>query len=201
MRDRLWLRPVESLLNGLLAQDPVFFTSLSSYHHFCCAVHFEGLSLDLYITLLPKHIHLSTHPPHRTDCDIYGAPFTLVRMLSNRAARTSNTGITIKGNVDFAEKLLHALHHAELDWEEIIAKASNDHIAGVISHITRLARNFLGTVRQDLNENAHDYLASADSMLITSERVATFLNQVDQLKHDAARLEAHLHKLEQQTRI
>lgn len=188
---------LEKAVNAAVSLDPEFPHRLSVFEGKCMQVDVPGLGYRVFITVAGERLLLSKMPPERADVVIRGAPLSLLRMLisGNPAAAIQTGDVAMTGDADLGRQFNAVLGELDIDWEELLARRVGD----VAAHkLGNLARGFL-----DWRRNAHasfaaslgEYLQEEIRHLPARIEVENFMNDADELREAADRLEARVGRL------
>lgn len=101
----------------------------------------------------------------------------------------------VEGDADTARRFQEFFGDLDPDWEEALTRVFGDVIGFQAS---RAVRGGLAWMRQagiSLAENVSEYLREESRQLVTRPELEEFLDQVDELRDDLARLEARVKRL------
>jgi ubiquinone biosynthesis protein UbiJ len=154
--------------------------------------------LTFYFIPHQSSVQISVDPQPKVDADIEASVGDLISMAlaENQQVAALKGGISIKGDMQTAEKFQGLLRGVDFDWEELLSQAVGD----VFAHqIGKGLRSFFGGGKgaaKQVASNAADYLLNQGNDVVAAEHIDTFAASVDTLRDDVARLEARLLRME-----
>lgn len=189
----------ESLINGLLALDPEGAIALAPLQGRVLRVELMGLGLHLYLVPEAQALRLFGNYDAEPDCLVRATPAALLgmAMAHHREDEVFHGAVSIDGDNGLAQAIGQVFSDLDIDWEEQIAKLVGDGLAQRIGAQARSARQWGARTSSVLNEDLHDYLIEEGRVLPSKPEMQTFLDEVDRLRDDVARLEARLERLQE----
>lgn len=186
------------VVNAALALDPPTLERLAALQGKVVSLHIDGLEQTLYLLPGTEGLDIYAHFDGEVDTRLSGTPLALARM--STSARPGETmfgaGVRIDGDVELGQRFKAILARLDIDWEEHLSRLVGD----VVAHQAgRLVRSLFGWSRHSaevLGEDTADYLVEERQWLPHRVEVGGFLNDVDTLRSDAARLEARIARLQ-----
>lgn len=161
-----------------------------------------GKVVDVVIMPLAQHLPLAIHEdrievlsevPDEVHTTITGKPTALFAMSQSQHIPGLDS-VSINGDATAGQFIADFLKQLKPDWEEAICDVFGDEAGYRISETLKTAKqigsNFLGAF---LN-SSKEYLLHENQELVRPDEMEQFLDEVDDLKSDVARLE---HKLAQ----
>ncbi len=195
------LAPVEKAVNALLAQDPHAAKSLAGFHGKRFAVRtprvgfmlaFEPASGQARVRLAALHPGAVAEP---VDVTIGGPASSLLKMLGNGGHGRADRNIRIEGDAELLLDLQQTLNRLDIRWEDLLQPLLGDVLAGGIGDAAAGARNWSGQASGNIKRNLANYLQYESGAMPTPGDLATFADQVDNLRLRLDRLEARLNHL------
>ncbi|MFK8027523.1 MAG: SCP2 domain-containing protein [Gammaproteobacteria bacterium] len=107
-----------------------------------------------------------------------------------------NGGIEIKGDAHIASVFQNTLREIEIDWEELLSKYTGDAVAHQVGKGAKALHSFGRNLRQNLHQDIRDYLQDNIQASATQDEVDQFIQDVDNVRAKADRLEARLNRLQ-----
>lgn len=105
-------------------------------------------------------------------------------------------GIEIKGDAHIASVFQNTLREIEIDWEELLSKYTGDAVAYQFGKSAKALHSFGQSLRQNLHQDMRDYLQDNIQASATQDEVDQFIQEVDNVRAKADRLEARLNRLQ-----
>jgi ubiquinone biosynthesis protein UbiJ len=106
-------------------------------------------------------------------------------------------GINFSGDLETAKNLQELSQSIAIDWEEELAKLTNDVIASQIGAAIKKAISTSKTAGSNLTEMLSEYLHFEAQLVPQPEAVAALVRDIDNLRDDVARIGAKLALLSQ----
>lgn len=132
------------------------------------------------------------------DVTISGAPLSLLRFAfaGDREARILGEEVSLRGDIALATRLQQIAARLDIDFEEAFARHLGDAPAHELVRAVRGFGGWLSGTGTALLEDASEYLRHEAAITPRRAEVDRFVNDVDDLRDDAERLEAHVARLE-----
>lgn len=196
----LALAALEQSLNGVLRLDPAAMGKLSRLHGRKVAIHLRGLELTLY--LVPDQsglFQVFADSEEPAECVLSGSPLDLARSGDEKQgpARLFAGDVSIRGDTELAHQVGGVLGNLQIDWEEQLSHVSGDILAHQAGRAGAKLSAYLARSADYGKSNLAEYLTEELHLLPNRAELEQFLEQVDVLRNDTARLEARLQRLEQ----
>ncbi len=195
----LALASLEKAVNALLALDPVAMERLARHHGRVIGIHLRGLEITLYFVPDEKgHLQLLGDIEGEPDALISGSPLDLMRSGgSEEGSRQLFAGrVTLNGDTALAHDFSAILADLDIDWEEQLSKFTGDLVAHELGSAVRHLKHYTEETGDRLARDLGEYLTEEARLLPTRAEVEEFIEQVDELRDDAERLEARVKLLE-----
>ncbi|MCG6935196.1 MAG: SCP2 sterol-binding domain-containing protein [Proteobacteria bacterium] len=188
---------LETALNKTLRLDPDTFARLGDFSGKVIAIELHGFDLTLYLLPGPDGINLMTRYAGQPDTVMAGTPLAMARMaLGPDASQVLFSGdVTIRGDVETGQRFKHLLDQLDIDWEELLSRLTGDVVAHKLGNLLRSTADWGQDALGILGDNTAEYLQQEAYDLPTPEATREFLQDVDCLRDDVARLEARLSRL------
>ena len=132
------------------------------------------------------------------DVTIRGAPLSLLRFAfaGDREARILGDEVSLRGDIALATRLQQIAAKLDIDFEEAFARHLGDAPAHELVRAMRGFGGWLSGTGTALLEDASEYLRHEAAITPRRAEVDRFVNDVDDLRDDAERLEARVARLE-----
>lgn len=154
--------------------------------------------LTFYFIPHQSSVQISVEPKTEVDAEIEASIGDLISMAmaENQQVAALKGGISIKGDMQTAEKFQGLLRGVDFDWEELLSQAVGD----VFAHqVGKGLRSFFGggngAAKQAASRTA-DYLLNESNDVVAAEEISAFAENVDTLRDDVARIEARILRME-----
>ncbi|MGB0466411.1 MAG: ubiquinone biosynthesis accessory factor UbiJ [Pontibacterium sp.] len=189
----------EQTINSLLKRDSVTLERLDQLSGKIIAVHLTVPELMIYLLPTPEGLQIQAHLEDDADVTLSGGPADFIKLLSSdeKADALFGKGISITGDSGLANRFQNILADTQIDWEGLLG----DIIGDLPAH---QAAQFFGwklanyrRTGSSLIHNLEEYLTEEARLLPTQPEVDGFLQEVDQLRDSAERLNARFQQLKQ----
>lgn len=189
---------IDSLLSMIADQvlrfDPEVHADFTDLDGKVFKIKVTGLGLYCYILPTKTGLKLTTQCRQQADVVIAGTPVALASMgvCTLAGGAKAHDGVTISGDAELAQELNQLLKKYHIDWEELLAKVFGDSVAHCVGSSARNVSGWGKDTACKMQQNFTDYLQEELRLLPTREAVEDFMQDVDQLRDDCARIEALL---------
>jgi len=191
------LAAAETAFNQALRLDPESRRRLAALHGKVIAIELRGTGLTLYILPGPDGVSVLGAYAGEPDTVLRGTPLALTRMGLGEATGMLFAGeVTIRGDVETGQRFKAILDDLDPDWLEPLARLVGDVPAHRLGRLLQDAGDWARQALDTLARNGAEYLQQEARVLATRDDVAEFVNDVDTLRDDLARLEARITRLE-----
>ena len=202
--------PVEKAVNTLLAQDPHAAKSLAGFHGKRIAAQTPRIGFILGFELASEPVAgpasgqarvrlAALHPgavSEPVDVTIAGPASSLLKMLGNGEHGRADRNIRIEGDAELLLDLQQTLNRLDIRWEDLLQPALGDGLGDVliagIGDAAAGARDWSRQAGGNIKRNLANYLQYESGAMPTPEDLATFADQVDNLRLRLDRLQARL---------
>lgn len=192
---------LEAAINRGLALDPESRQRLGRLSGKIIAIELETLDRRLVMLIDAHRVRLLTPFEGTADATICASPAALVKMHMSKGAAVAGSGIRFSGDPELGRAFQQFLDGFDIDWEGELAKLTGD----VVAHqVGRSARRVFGWLKQSamsLEQTAVDYVRHEARAVVGRNEVERFLDEVDTLRDDVARLEQRMRRLQKKTGV
>jgi ubiquinone biosynthesis protein UbiJ len=190
---------LETALNSALRLDPEAFKRLENFSDKVIAIELQGLDLTLYLLPGTNGINLMSQYPAEPDTILSGTPLAMAKMaLGPDASKILFAGeVTIRGDVETGQRFKRLLDELDIDWEEQLSRYSGDIVAHKLGDLVRATAAWGQQTLTILGQDAAEYLQQEGQDLPLPGTVRQYLQAVDAVRDDTARLEARVARLRQ----
>ena len=190
---------LETALNSALRLDPEAFKRLENFSDKVIAIELQGLDLTLYLLPGTNGINLMSQYPADPDTILSGTPLAMAKMaLGPDASKILFAGeVTIRGDVESGQRFKRLLDELDIDWEELLSRYSGDIVAHKLGNLVRATTAWGQQTLTILGQDAAEYLQLEGQDLPLPGTVRQYLQAVDAVRDDTARLEARVARLRQ----
>ncbi len=194
------LAALETAINGALALDPLTPPRLAELAGRVIAVQVTDLDLTLYLVCGPLGMELLGTYEGEPDATIRGSSLALLGQGigdPDQGAAVMRGEVELLGDTRLAQRMQRILREMEIDWEGHLARLTGDLVAHQVGRLARAGFGWLGDTRRSLEADLREYLEEELRLLPAAAEMEQFLEEVDETRAWADRLEARLRLLEQ----
>jgi ubiquinone biosynthesis protein UbiJ len=109
--------------------------------------------------------------------------------------RSSGADLQLDGDAESARRFQEFFGSLDPDWEEGLTRIFGDVIGFQLSRLVSGGLDLAKHARDSMERNISEYLREESRQLVTATEMDQFLDNVDDLRDDVARLEARLRRL------
>ena len=182
---------MEAAINQYLALDPDTLGRLSRLSGKVVGVELRGMDLNFAVALRADGVQLlQSH--EAPDCVLSGLPLSMLRTAAGDNRAFFEKAVEIRGDMDLGQRIKHLLAGIEVDWEEHLSRLTGDVLAHQVGNVVRGVQRWATQSADSLGRNVSEYLQEEHRDLPSRIEVEDFLDDVDRLRADAARLETRI---------
>jgi len=186
---------IEDAGNRLLRLDPETLTRLGDLHGRVVCVEFRDLGRRLYLEPSEAGVRLTAAHTTPPDVTLRGTLATFMRLGLDPGRGPAPGELEIQGDVALGQRMQAILQDLDLDWEEPLARLFGDPAGHAIARTLRAVHAWHVEAIRTLGRNAAEYLQEESRLVPVRTDVEAFLDAVDVLRNDVARLEARIQRL------
>lgn len=186
-----------SALNRYLDLDPERANAIDSIDGCIIALRITELELLLQMGVKNKRLQL---PVDERAADVLleismkVLPDLFLSVDSNQLMQSG--AIMIEGDAHVASTFQHALRQIEIDWTGLIASYTGEAVAHRMGQGFDVLRGFMHRQHKNFKQDVRDHLQDNLHISAGASEVQQFIQDVDQLRADADRLEARIKRHE-----
>jgi ubiquinone biosynthesis protein UbiJ len=189
-----WLWPWQQLLQQTLRLDPNFEERAKALEGSRFLVNIQGIGSFL-LTIENTQLKLLAAKPHAAaEVVLTAPPLTLLRLLQGETALLADCDL--QGDSRLLARWQRLFQETEIDWGEQLSRFLGVPLANFLEAAATVQAQQWQQQQKRLKEQVRDYLCYEGKILANQQNVALFLNAVDDLRNDLARLEQRLSQLE-----
>jgi len=189
---------LDTALNAWLRLDDESLTKLQAMSGKVICMYITGLEVKLYFFPDATGIYTLTEYSGKPDVTIKAPPISLMRLSSATDAGKTllDSDVIIEGNMHLSEQFSDVLSGVDLDWEEWLSHLAGDLVAHKTGEVSRKTATWLTETKATMQMNVSEYLQEESRLVPAEAEVAYYMDQVDNLRADADRLEAKVKRLQ-----
>lgn len=198
-------RPTESLLAGalnrtfrqLLALDLRARERLRPMEGRVLGVRLEGPDVAFRLMVAERRLEALPGLGDDAGATVSATPGAFLAAAAS-GGKISVGQFAISGDADTARRFQEFFSALEPDWEEALTRVFGDVIGFQAARALRGGLDWLRQAGRSLAENVSEYLREESRQLLTRPELEEFLDQVDELRDDVARLKARTDRLDRE---
>lgn len=190
--------PVETLLNAVLAQDPVAAKKLERHHGRAISVECTSpLTWQLFVVVQNGRLAIRSVYEHTSDAAIRGSAGAFSRLLlsSNQTDALFSPAIQLSGDTHLVQDLHAILAGLEIDWEEHFGNLFGDIATHQLGQLLGRTRAWGVETKETLLADIEEYVHEEARILPSRSEVNQFSSKTDELRLAVDRLAARQARL------
>ena len=195
------IRPVEDLLNRVLAKDSYLQSRLKTFSGKSLQISVHPLGTTVTVLFEQDRIRLLSSPAELLDIEITasirGNVSELLPLLIEKPDRRplSNPAITITGDINFIQDIYAILHNLDIDWEDYLAPMLGNLITNELSQFGKDLQEWTQQVSSNMKRNVDEYLKEEERIFPKKEQLKDFSEELERLKLKIDRVKAKFNVL------
>ena len=186
---------IEHAINKVLSMDPDSAALMEPLTGRVVEVRVSGLDTSLYLIVLDTSVEVTGFYDGDIDTVLIGSPVALMSLTTSTPALFDGR-VKMSGDLDVGRQVRQLVKSLDVDIEEQVSSLLGDPIARKLAVFgDSFAQWFTGT-STSTHRDVGDYLVDEIDMLVSRDELTEFNNEVDQLRHQADRLNERLRLLE-----
>jgi ubiquinone biosynthesis protein UbiJ len=188
---------IASFLNRLLTLDPKAPLTLQKLQgkKLVISITFSETTTVYSVLFKPEGIELYPHAIDDPDATIAGSFHAFLSLANPKNIRKTAKTLALSGDIETLERVQQLIASLDIDWEEWLSIWIGDIAAHETGNAWRYTRQSFSTFWQQLSGMIAEYLSEESSLIPTRLKVNDYLEGVDILRSDFARLELRLNTL------
>jgi len=192
--ENIFIDTVNKAMNKSLSYDVVSVKKLDAFDNKLIKVELDATPFIFYIHVKNRKIHLSKGHTGDVDTTIKGTPMSLFAMNAEEPI-AGIKNVQINGDANTGQFFAKWLKNLKPDWEEAWCDLLGDGMGVRVSKIAKGVLDFGQKFKDSMIRNTNEYLVEESRDLIAPAEMEIFLDDVDDLKADTARLEQQINAL------
>lgn len=185
------IQPAVAALNHLLIQSGWALQRLAQFSG--KTARFDIAPFSFAFTVLPDGSLSAATPDASADAYCVIAPTLLPRLALHD--EKAHSEITRSGDAALLTEIFYLSRHLRWDAAEDLSRVTGDIVAERIVHAVKSSQQRVRDTALNLSQALTEYWTEEHLLLAKPTQVAAFMQQVDKLRDDVARLEQRLYKL------
>ncbi len=190
---------LEAGANRVLDLDPESRERLARFEGRVFGVDLAGVGVTLFLRPGADGLRVDRQADGTVDVWLRGSPmaFAAARLRGADVSSFTSGELEITGDVALGEAFARELAALDLDWEEPLASVIGDWPAHQIGNLARDLAGWAREAGESIARTAGEYLTEERELVASTAHVRSFLDDVDELRARAERLEQRVRRLEQ----
>ncbi len=195
--ESLFLDGLNKAMNKTLSFDLVSVKKLEAFEGKVINVILDSTPFEFFINIKNNSIELSKSSDKEVNTTIKGTPLSLFAMNAEEPIQGIKS-VEIHGDASTGQFFAKWMKNINPDWEEAWCQLLGDGMGVRASKMAGGMIEFGKRFKDSLLRNTKEYLVEESRDLIAQAEMEEFLDDVDDLKSDTARLEQHINQLKAQ---
>ncbi len=181
----------------LLEQDPQNHDKLEKLAGKAIAFEIKKLDKTLYFSPTTEALNVGLQAPEIIDVTIRAKPSTLLKIARDGIdnAELSSGELEIDGDAITGQRFAKLLSELDIDWEELFAQQIGDVSARLLFDGLQRLRSWGQETQSTVKQNISEFLVEEAKLAASKTAIDTYLDDVDALRNDVARLAARIRQL------
>ncbi len=181
----------------LLEQDPQNHDKLEKLAGKAIAFEIKKLDKTLYFSPTTEALNVGLQAPEIIDVTIRPKPSTLLKIARDGIdnAELSSGELEIDGDAITGQRFAKLLSELDIDWEELFAQQIGDVSARLLFDGLQRLRSWGQETQSTVKQNISEFLVEEAKLAASKTAIDTYLDDVDALRNDVARLAARIRQL------
>ncbi|MGH1540360.1 MAG: ubiquinone biosynthesis accessory factor UbiJ [Arenicella sp.] len=181
----------------LLEQDPQNHDKLEKLAGKAIAFEIKKLDKTLYFSPTTEALNVGLQAPEIIDVTIRAKPSTLLKISRDGIdnAELSSGELEIDGDAITGQRFAKLLSELDIDWEELFAQQIGDVSARLLFDGLQRLRSWGQETQSTVKQNISEFLVEEAKLAASKTAIDTYLDDVDALRNDVARLAARIRQL------
>lgn len=188
---------IDALMQALIASDETALAGLVELEGRCIGIELSGLNLQFYLSVAEGRLRFSTLSRSPPDVSVKASVDGVVAyFLAVRRGEAPPPGVvSLSGDLAVAQRLQAWIAKLNIDLEELLARYWGDVVATGVFRMGRRVSAEAASSTATLLRASADFLQHESGVLVSRLEVATFMDEVDQLRERFDRLSARVDRL------
>lgn len=194
---------LETAMNNYLQLDPELLPKLKPLEGKILAVLLNEVDITLYFSPSAHGISVYSSISTEPDATLSGSVINLLRLGLTRGSDANRKlfahDLHVKGDTEFGFEFKRIIDSMEIDWEEHLSRIVGDVVAHNLGEFTRGLQATGAQVKSSMQRNVSEFIQEEAQLSPPREAVEDFYSDIAVLRDDVDRLEARLHRLQQES--
>lgn len=192
--ENIFIDTVNKAMNKSLSYDLVSVKKLDAFAEKVIKVDLLSTPFEFYIKIIDRKVLLTKSHENEANTTIIGTPLAIFAMNADEPI-TGIKNVEIFGDANTGQFFAKWLKNLKPDWEEAWCDLLGDGMGVRVSNVVSGILDFGKKFKNSMLQNTHEYLVEESRDLIAPSEMEDFLDDVDDIKADTARLEQQINAL------
>jgi len=192
--ENIFIDTINKAMNKSLSYDLISVKKLDAFDNKVIKVELDATPFIFYIQVKDRIISLSKSHIGAVDTTIKGTPISIFAMSADEPI-AGIKNVQINGDANTGQFFAKWLKNLQPDWEEAWCDLLGDGMGVRVSNVAKGLLYFAKRFKDSMIRNTNEYLVEESRDLIAPVEMEIFLDDVDDLKADTARLEQQINAL------
>lgn len=187
----------EKVLTPTAVTDPELQAALSKLEGKVIAFELKKVNQTFYFLPTSNSINIVHDAPATVDVTIRAKPSTVFKIAKDGIdnAELDSGELEIEGDAITGQRFSKLLGEIDIDWEELLSQRIGDVPAHMIAKGLTAFQAWSGSTKDTLKQNMGEYITEEARLAASDVMVEKYLDDVDDLRNDVARLAARVKNL------
>ena len=188
---------IETASQKVLASDPKTLEKLKKLDGKTIAIDIKKINISLFLQINSNSITFKPKRPEIVDVTLRAKPSSLFKIAQSgiEDAKLDTGELEIEGDAIIGQRFAGLMNELDIDWEDLISEKIGDVPARLLFETFSKVQSWAQDTQETMTQNLAEYLTEEAKITAHSDQVDEFINGVDVLRNDVARLEARLSRL------
>ena len=188
----------QKLLEPTLQNDPATRGKLSALSGKVIAFHLKKLNQTFYFLPSEHGLKIENNALENVDVTIRAKPSTILKIARDGMdeANLDAGELEIEGDAITGQRFAALLNELNIDWEELLSQRIGDVPAHFLARGVSKLMEWSKETHATMKKNMAEYLIEEARLAASNVTVEKYLDQVDELRDDVARLSARVAQLQ-----
>jgi len=194
--ENIFIDTLNKAMNKSLSYDLSSVKKLDAFANKVIKVDLLSTPFEFYINIIDRKVVLSKFHDSEADTTIIGTPLALFAMNAEEPV-IGIKNVEIFGDANTGQFFAKWLKNLNPDWEEAWCELLGDGMGVRVSNVVNGILDFGKKFKDSMIQNTQEYLVEESRDLIAPTEMEDFLDEVDDIKADTARLELQINALKE----
>lgn len=191
---------IETTSQRVIATDPETLDRLNRLAGKLIAIDIKKVNMSFYLRVEKDNIAFQKEPEDTQEIDVRlkAKPSTLLKIARDgmEDAELEKGELEIDGDAITGQRFASMLNSLDIDWEELISEKIGDVPARLLFQFLEKASDWQTETTKTMKKNISEFLVEEAEIVSHADDIESFVQSVDVVRNDTARIEARLQQLE-----